>query len=279
MPAPKPALCRPYTCCTKTGFVPTLNLPHQNRLCIGTKPAVAFWINISTVSKVRCDCQGLGLEARIEVSILVFDTIQVLYWPVLGQIQFCSFDRTCKTCLDTKPVLYQGRFCSLTVDVQKTALLHAIFWQSNAKTPLMTELTEEYIYHHASVSVLYDDVIKSSQLLRYWPYVRDIHRAPVNSSHRGQWRGDLMFSFIYASINAGINNREAGDLRHHRAHWVFIGITEVSHMASGSPFIDRNWPWLPGTWWRKDLLPAYVILLAMWGELSYKYIVSLTHHV
>ena len=112
--------------CSKTSFVPPLNLLHQNRLCafaqtaapnrlcIGTKPAFSFWINISTVSEVRCDCQGLGLVARIEASILVFDTKQVLYWPVLGQIQFCSFDRRCKTCLDTKPVLYQGRFCSLT---------------------------------------------------------------------------------------------------------------------------------------------------------------------
>ena len=47
-------------------------------------------------------------------SILVFDTKQDMYSPVLGQIQFSSFDRRCKTCLDTKPVLYQGRFCSLT---------------------------------------------------------------------------------------------------------------------------------------------------------------------
>ena len=100
--------------CSKTSFVPSLNLLHQNRLCIGNKPAFSFWINISTVSEVRCDCQGLGLVARIEASILVFDTKPVLYWPVLGQIQFCSFDRRCKTCLDTKPVLYQGRFCSLT---------------------------------------------------------------------------------------------------------------------------------------------------------------------
>ena len=61
-----------------------------------------------------CDCQGLGLVARIEASNLVFDNMQVLYWPVLRQIQFCSFDRRCKSCLDTKPVLYEGRFCSLT---------------------------------------------------------------------------------------------------------------------------------------------------------------------
>ena len=66
------------------------------------------------MSEVRFDCQGLGLVARNEDSILVFDTKPVLYRPVLDQIQFCSFDRGCKTCLDTKPVLDQGRFCSLT---------------------------------------------------------------------------------------------------------------------------------------------------------------------
>ena len=98
----------------KTGFAPVLNLPHQNRLCADHKPAFSFWINILTVSDVMCDSQGLGLVARIEASILVFDTMQVLYWHVLRQIQFCSFDRRCKTCLDTKPVLYQDRFCSLT---------------------------------------------------------------------------------------------------------------------------------------------------------------------
>ena len=32
----------------------------------------------------------------------------------------------------------------------------------------------------------------------YWPFVRGIHRSPVNSPHKGQWRGALMFSLIYA---------------------------------------------------------------------------------
>ena len=133
--ATKPALIQ-NRFCIKTGFassieatkldlsqnVPALNLPHQNRLCIGTKPVFSFLTNISTISEVRCDCQGLGLVARIEASILVFETIQVLYWPALGQIQFCSFDRRCNTCLDTKPVLYQGRFCSLTDDHRLTRI-------------------------------------------------------------------------------------------------------------------------------------------------------------
>ena len=44
-----------------------------------------------------------------------------------------------------------------------------------------------------------------------------IHRSPVNSLHKGQWRGALMFSLICARINGWVNNREAGDLRRHRA--------------------------------------------------------------
>ena len=121
--------------CSKTNFVPSLNLLHQNRLCIGTKPAFSFWINISTASEVRCDCQGLGLVARIEASIFVFDTKHVLYRPVLAQIQFCSFDRRCKTCLDTKPVLYQGRFCSLTDG------------ETTYKTPTFLCLTLKYTFN------------------------------------------------------------------------------------------------------------------------------------
>ena len=53
---------------------------------------------------------------------------------------------------------------------------------------------------------------------RYWPFVRGIHRWPVNSPHKGQWRGALMFSLICVWINGWINNGEAGDLRRYRAH-------------------------------------------------------------
>ena len=54
---------------------------------------------------------------------------------------------------------------------------------------------------------------------RYWPFVRGIHRSPVNSPHKGQWRGALMFSLICAWTNIWPNNRDPGDLRRHRAHY------------------------------------------------------------
>ena len=39
----------------------------------------------------------------------------------------------------------------------------------------------------------YDDVIKWKYFPRYWPFVQGIHRPPVNSPYKGQWRGALMF--------------------------------------------------------------------------------------
>ena len=64
----------------------------------------------------------------------------------------------------------------------------------------------------------HDDVIKWKHFPRYWPFVWGIHRSPVNSPHKGQWRGALMFSLICAWINSCVNNREAGDLKRHRTH-------------------------------------------------------------
>ena len=40
--------------------------------------------------------------------------------------------------------------------------------------------------------------------------------------YKGQWHGALMFSLICAWINGWVNNREAGDLRRHRAHYDVI---------------------------------------------------------
>ena len=61
----------------------------------------------------------------------------------------------------------------------------------------------------------HDDVIKWKHFPRYWPFVRGIHRSPVKSPNKGQWRGALMFSLMCTGINCWVNNGEAGDLRRH----------------------------------------------------------------
>ena len=68
----------------------------------------------------------------------------------------------------------------------------------------------------------HDDVIKWKHFPRYWPFVRGIHRSPLNSPHKGQWHGALMVSLICVWINDWVNNREAGDLRRYRAHYNVI---------------------------------------------------------
>ena len=73
--------------------------------------------------------------------------------------------------------------------------------------------------------VWHDDVIKWKHFPRNWPFVRRIHRSPVNSPHKGQRRRALMFPLICVWINDWVNNREAGDLRRHLDHY------DVSVMA------------------------------------------------
>ena len=69
------------------------------------------------------------------------------------------------------------------------------------------------------INIIYghDDVIKWKHFPCYWPCVRGIHRSPVNSPHKGQWRRVSMFALICAWVNNG----KAGALRRHRAHYDF----------------------------------------------------------
>ena len=85
----------------------------------------------------------------------------------------------------------------------------------------------------------HDHVVKWKHFPRYWPFVRGIHRSAVNSPHKGQWRGALMFSLICARINSWINSREAGDLRRHRAH-DDVTVTRLQTMAPTIPKWSLN---------------------------------------
>ena len=77
----------------------------------------------------------------------------------------------------------------------------------------------------SSFALHHDDVIKWKQFPLYWPFVRGIHRSPVNFPHKGRWRGALMFSLICDWINVWVNNSKAGDLRRRRTHYDVIVMT------------------------------------------------------
>ena len=68
-------------------------------------------------------------------------------------------------------------------------------------------LSNRPAWRNMGIYAIHDDVIKWKHLPRYWPFVREIHRSPVNYPHKGQWRGALMFSVIRVWIIGWINNR------------------------------------------------------------------------
>ena len=81
------------------------------------------------------------------------------------------------------------------------------------------------------VSIGHDDVIKWKHFPRDWPFVWEIHRSPANSPDKGQRCGALMCSLICAWINGWVNNRKAGDLRRHHAHY---DVTVMVKISSGN---------------------------------------------
>ena len=86
------------------------------------------------------------------------------------------------------------------------------------------------------------DVIKTTTTHTWWRHQVETLSAllaicagnsppPVNSPHKGQWRGALVFSLICVWMNDWVNNREAGDLRRRRAHYDIIVIKKQGPCA------------------------------------------------
>ena len=53
----------------------------------------------------------------------------------------------------------------------------------------------------------HDDIIKWKHFPHNWSFERKIHQSPVDSPHKGQWCGTLMFSFICAWTTCWASNR------------------------------------------------------------------------
>ena len=66
--------------------------------------------------------------------------------------------------------------------------------------------------------LLHYDAIKWKHFPRCWPFVRGIHRSPVDSPQKGQWQGTLAF-FISPWTNSCAKNRDAGDFKRQSARY------------------------------------------------------------
>ena len=109
--------------------------------------------------------------------------------------------------------------------------------------------------HQFTCNIQWHTSFKWNHFPRYWPFVRAIHRWPVNSPHKGQWRGALMFSLICAWINGWVNNRDAGDLRRYSVHY------DVTVMDCEPPGISK------GTY-IKYVYMCHVVMYCLFGVIS-----------
>ena len=131
--------------------------------------------------------------------------------PMASQIELC--------------IVCSGSVTTYNVRVVFTAIaaieMHRMYRNLTGLWGEDSEITtkDTSLYCEACMEGLRDHVIKWKHFPRYCPFVRGIHWSPVNSPHKGQWRGALVFSLICASINGSVNNGEVGDLKHHRAHY------------------------------------------------------------
>ena len=84
------------------------------------------------------------------------------------------------------------------------------------------------------MNIFHCDIIKWQYFPRYWPFVCGIHQSPVNSHHKGQWCGAVMFSSAWT--NSWANNGDASDLRRHCTHYdatvMFVLISRLQPLKS-----------------------------------------------
>ena len=70
------------------------------------------------------------------------------------------------------------------------------------------------------------------------PFWGEINHQSLADTHKGQWRGALMFSLIYAWTNGWANNRHASDLRGHCVHY---DVTNAFPEMESNHYLDQRW--------------------------------------
>ena len=94
------------------------------------------------------------------------------------------------------------------------------WWFETPSRLLWRNCNVTYAWLEYTSCLPHDDVFKWKHLPRYWPFVRGIHRSPVDSLHKGQCRISLIISLTCDWTYGWAINRNAGDSRHHHTHYV-----------------------------------------------------------
>ena len=222
---------------------------HVTGLCAGNSPVTGefpaqraskaenisiWWRHHDTTKFHYYFSRAYALEA-IEVNHLTRCDLDHGSWHMFIKVLVCclAWRHQAITCIndDISSIRPWGTYFNETLIQNQTRKFFWICRPQNGTHHSQTAINSLFLYHipYDLDALFHDDVIKWKHFPRYWPFVRGIPRSPVNSPHKGQWRGALMFSLSSAWIIGWVNNREAGDLRRHRAHYDVI-VMSRSHV-------------------------------------------------
>ena len=122
-----------------------------------------------------------------------------------------------RTCVDTSKILSKSNIATICGSKNEFSIIYEYFtWHIKLNYALYIKhsvncMTKWHVqsaipgsprsacrFHYLwFIMIRHDNVIKWKNFPRF-PFVRGIHQSPVNSSHKGLWRGALMFSLICA---------------------------------------------------------------------------------
>ena len=152
--------------------------------------------------------------------------------------------------------------CVYSMHLFKVFILSVLSWFARLKQPTRRWSSSMIVMATKDSSRLFDQPFVQTQIKknieapRHWPFVRRSHRSPVDSPHKGQWRGASIF-FICVWINGWSNKRDVGDLRHHHAHYdVTVMCLPENSSAPWSVPRSFHWFWIQ---WLPDLLGWWLL--------------------
>ena len=110
-------------------------------------------------------------------------------------------------------------------------------------------------------------------------------------THKGQWRGALMFSLICVWINGWVNNGKTGDFRrsrplcrHRNVFWIFLNITYIAIcvteiLQSGAFSVKQKYPWYISFEVSFDKLAICIWLQSVWLTWIHSSLLSACEHI
>ena len=129
---------------------------------------------------------------------------------------FARGDELKRQCFRGKPACFHRQPCSRSRIVTASQLRS--FTYVFTRTPYWASSTARARLMALIAPCKVNNICMKISLFAWWH--------PVNSPHKVQWRGAIIFSLICVWINGWVNNREAGDLRRYRTHYDVTVITQ-----------------------------------------------------